>query len=149
MSTPFSHTCNSGITRLTPSPSKEECWEMYYLFCGICFCQWQETVSPDHKHSCLIVHGPVKRYILPFLLVDLDWERGSPPVQSMHHKPSCLQDWLCQGHSTPSVPSAKVTIIGIVNYPHKGVMDILIFRTIFFRLLVFFTFALLTPHFAY
>ena len=27
---------------------------------------------------------------------------------------------LCQGHSTPSVPSAKVAIIGIANYPRKG-----------------------------
>ena len=26
----------------------------------------------------------------------------------------------CQGHSSPSVPSAKVAIVGIVNYPHKG-----------------------------
>ena len=26
----------------------------------------------------------------------------------------------CQGHSSPSVPSAKVAIVEIVNYPHKG-----------------------------
>ena len=26
----------------------------------------------------------------------------------------------CQGHSTPSVPSAKVAIVGIANYPRKG-----------------------------
>ena len=26
----------------------------------------------------------------------------------------------CQGHSTPSVPSAKVAIVGIANYPGKG-----------------------------
>ena len=26
----------------------------------------------------------------------------------------------CQGHSTPSVPSAKVVIVGIANYPRKG-----------------------------
>ena len=31
----------------------------------------------------------------------------------------------------------------------KGVMDMVIFRTIFFELLVFFTFTLLTLHFAY
>ena len=31
----------------------------------------------------------------------------------------------------------------------EGVMDIVIFRTIFFELLVFFTFTLLTLHFAY
>ena len=27
---------------------------------------------------------------------------------------------VCQGHSTPSVPSAKVGIVGIANYPRKG-----------------------------
>ena len=26
----------------------------------------------------------------------------------------------CQGHSSPSVPSAKVAIVAIANYPHKG-----------------------------
>ena len=26
----------------------------------------------------------------------------------------------CQGHSTPSVPSAKVAIVRIANYPRKG-----------------------------
>ena len=94
MSTPFSHACNSGIARLTPSPSKEECREMYYLFRGMCFCRWQGTVSPDHEHSCPVVREPVKGYLLPFLLVDLDWEQGNPPVQSIRSKPSCLQDRL-------------------------------------------------------
>ena len=31
-----------------------------------------------------------------------------------------LEDGCCQGHSTPSVPSAKVRIVGITNYPCKG-----------------------------
>ena len=34
-------------------------------------------------------------------------------------------------------------------FQERGVMDIVIFRTIFFELLVFFTFTLLTIHFAY
>ena len=50
-----------------------------------------------------------------------DDERGSfnpkyfAPIEIPHiaHTP-------CQGHSTPSVPSAKVAIVGIANYPCKG-----------------------------
>ena len=33
---------------------------------------------------------------------------------------SSKEEATCQGHSTPSVPSAKVAIVGITNYPHKG-----------------------------
>ena len=29
-------------------------------------------------------------------------------------------DARCQGHSSPSVPSAEVAIVGIANYPRKG-----------------------------
>ena len=51
------------------------------------------------------------------------------------------------------LPKSMVKGIGfkaaILCRCHAFVMDMVIFRTIFFKLLVFFTFTLLTLHFAY
>ena len=73
-------------------------------------------------------HHDVSCYVAPFLavprpfnvcitkmgLIDLDdlTEEDTRHTCGMWHH--------CQGHSTPSVPSAKVAIVGIVNYPRKG-----------------------------
>ena len=53
--------------------------------------------------------------------------------------------------SNPSVDHhrAIARVFGYLSKTQYTVMDMVIFRTIFFELLVFFTFTLLTIHFAY